>query len=241
MAELYIRPRTNFYKNEQIIDVGTGPNQEYSIVLYYETPGWIAFDFATQIAHNAVGELADARFEFYVDQVKRFQARGPYAFPRVYIYVDKGEHVFTWMNNSEFGAEDWSKIRAINGTAFELMHDFVAIDQETPPKTLQKIQAMETLNGYNRYQQGAPGGVEIDFTLTFAPKRQPGEDGKLLSAYDHYANFFDRYPNFYILKYNYGLFGGVIIDAPPSNKGPLTFVDCTLHSPMKTKNDLEVW
>lgn len=241
MAELYTRPRTNFYKNEEIQDVGTGPDKEMSIVLYYETPGWIAFDFATQIAHNAVGELTDARFEFYVDQVKRFQARGPYTFTRVYIYVDKGEHVFTWQNNGDFGAEDWSKVRAINGTAFELVHDFVAIDRESPPKALQKINPMETLNGYNRYQQGSPGGVEIDFQLTFAPKREPGEHGQVLSAYDHFANFMDKFPNFYILKYNYGLFGGAILQPTPANKGPLTFLECTLHSPMKSKNDLEVW
>lgn len=239
MAELYVRPRENFFAQIPIVDIGSGPNQSYSLTLNYETPGWIAFDFATQIAHNEEGELTDAKFEFYVDGIMRFSARGPYAFPRVYIYVDKGEHKFEWKNNDKFGVNDWSKIRHINGTEFVLVEDFVGIDRETPPQTLQKINPMDTLNGFNRYQQGAPGGVEINFTLTFAPKKD--ENGNLLSAYEHYANFMDNYPNFYILKYNYGLFGGAILDPQASNKGPLTFLDCLFHSPMKSMKDVEVW
>lgn len=239
MAELYRRPRQNFFSQAAIIDIGSGPNKSYSLTLNYRSPGWIAFDFATQINHTTLGNLADGRFEFYVDGILRFSARGPYAFPRVYIYVDQGEHVFEWRNNADFEATDWSKVREINGTEFELVEDFMAVDQETPPQTLQKINPMETLNGYNRYQQGSPGGVEINFTLTFAPKKDA--NGELLSAYDHYANFMDLYPNFYILKYNYGMFGGAIIDPQVSNKGPLTFLDCLFHSPMKSKKDVEVW
>lgn len=240
MAELFIRPRVNFFIQEPVISIGSGPGKLYRVKLEYETPGWIAFDFAANIAHNAVGEVTQALFEFFVDDVKRFEARGSYAFPRVYIYVDAGKHTFEWRNNEHFGADDWSKVRYINGTAFEKVEDFSGIDQETPPQTLQKINPMQTLNGFSRYQQGAPGGTEINFTLTFAPKRL-SEEGEVISAYEHYANFFDRFPNFYMLRYNYGLFGGAILDPQVSNKGPLTFVDCLFHSPMKTKNDVEVW
>lgn len=243
MAELYIRPRENFFIQHAVVDVGTGPNKSYTLTLNYDTPGWIAFDFATQIAHNKEGELTRARFEFFVNGVKRFTARGPYAFPRVYTYVDAGENVFEWKNNEHFGSSDWSKLRYINGTAFEPMSEFAGIDQETPPQTLQSIEAIPTLNGFNRYQQGSPGGVEINFQLTFAPKREQDENGEwhMVSAYDNYAKFFDRFPNFYILRYNYGLFGGTIVDPQVTNQGPLTFVDCLFHSPMKTKNDVEVW
>lgn len=234
LPKLYKR-ETNFYTDVKTIEIGSGPNQSYQLSLSYETPGWIAFDFAADVADYPDGVMAEGRVDFYVDGVHRFRARGSYTFTRIYVYVDKGLHHFEWKTNEDFQASDKAWLRRINGTAFTPVENFAVIQQATPPRRLNELNRHSIINGYDRFQQTGPGGVEIEMMMTFVPGSELQQDGtiKKYSSGDRYMEFISDFPNFYMLEYNYGLYGGTIMDPEPFNEGPLTHVDMLFHSPQK--------
>lgn len=243
LAKLYRREH-NFYNDTSVTELGKGPNQSYELVLDFENPGWIAFDFAADVADHKDGVMAEGRLDLYVNDTHRFRARGSYTFTRIYVYVDRGKNHFKWETNEDYQSGDEAWLRRINGTSFEPVDEFAVIEHAQPPRRLNEISRHSIVNGYDRFQQSGPGGVEIDLMLTFAPKHVvrevENEDGEkeeevvFKSSIELYNEFMADFPNFFVLEYNYGIYGGMIIDPQPSNVALLQHVDCVLHSPQRT-------
>lgn len=216
----------NFYSSgESVFDLGFGPNKIYRLRLKFKTPGWLAFDFATDVAHTDKGEVSLGKFRLYVDDVLRFEVRGSYTWTRAYIFVDTGDHLFEWRTDENFIAdkEDRALLRFLMGTAFVKVDVIDAIELATPPKPIQELRRFETLDGYDRFQQGGFGGAEIEFRMIFAPK-----DG--VRAAEKFAKFEAKYIDFYILRYSSGLYGGTLTKLEPSNKGPLILAETRLNT-----------
>ena len=222
---LYRRPKRNFLPTETaVIELPKGPNRSYTRTITYATPGWIAFDFAAAVAHTTDGQVGLGKFQLYVDGILRFEVRGAYTFTRAYVYVDSGQHTFEWKTDANYQANDQAFIRHLTGTAFEEVTGIGAIELASPPSPVQELRRFATLDGYDRYQQTGSGGAEITCRLTFVPK-----DGK--NAQQHYSEFIAEYINFYILRYNFGLYGGALTgDTKPVNKGPLVLAPVTLNT-----------
>lgn len=242
LPRLYVR-RHNFYTDITLRLLGSGPNQSYEITVEYENPGWIAFDFAADVEDSPDGSMAEGRVDFYVNNIHRFRARGSYTFTRIYVYVDRGKNKFKWVTNEDFQSADRAWLRRIDATHFEEAKDFSVIQEATPPRPLNEINRHAIINGYDRFQQSGPGGVEIEMTMTFVPTMKKNENDELISysGAENYMNFIGDFPNFYVLEYNYGLYGGTLMDPEPANQGPLTHVNMLFHSPQRVsaKSDKE--
>lgn len=238
LPELFIRG-SNFYEDRPARWIGKGPLKSYSITLEYDNPGWISFDFAADVPAESSGAIPPSTFTFYVNDKLRFKARGSYTYERVYIYVDKGKNTFLWINDKNYRDSDQSFIRMVFATEFVPIENYAIIEQASPPKPLNEISRFSIINGRDRFQQSGPKGIEIDMIVTFAPTK--GEDGSITSGQENYMNFIQTFPNFYMIKYNYGLFGGTLMDPQPSSNGPITFADILFHSPQRTKEDTIVW
>lgn len=235
LPKLYVR-KDNFYTDTAVRLLGSGPGKTYELTLDYENPGWIAFDFAAEVEDYPDGQMAEGRVDFYVNGAHRFRARGSYTFTRIYVYVNRGENKFKWITNADFKATDKAWLRRINGTSFVPVENFAVIQEATPPRRLNEINRHAIINGYDRFQQSGPIGVEIEMVMTFVPTFNLDNDNKKVttSGGERYMDFIDDFPNFYVLEYNYGLFGGTLMDPEPSNEGPLTHVNLSFHSPQRT-------
>lgn len=224
-ATLYRRPDKNFFSEPEERKYPAGPNQIYGMRLVFETPGWIAFDFAANVAHTDDGQVALGKFQLFIDGVLRWEARGSYTWTRVYVYVDAGSQLFRWETDENYKAEkeDRAFLRYINATAFEKVEEIAAIELAKPPKHVQQLTRFATLDGFDRYQQIGTKSAHIKARLIFAPG-----DGE--TANEKYARFSDKYINFYIIRYSSGLYGGALIEVDPETKGPLILADVTLDT-----------
>lgn len=221
---LYRRPKRNFLPTEPaVIRLAKGANKTHTRSVTFPSPGWLAFDFAASVAHTLDGQVALGKFQLYVDGILRWEVRGAYTFTRAYVFVDEGSHTFEWKTNDEYKSDDQAMLRNITGTAFDKV-DVGAIEKASPPNPIQELTRFAVIDGYDRYQQTGSGGAEITFTLTFVPK-----NGK--SAQEHYDEFAAEYINFYILRYNFGLYGGALTgQLKAENNGPLVHAPCTLNT-----------
>ncbi|MGM7634158.1 hypothetical protein [Bacillus sp. Hm123] len=218
MAKLY-RRGTNFYTQSGSILVGSGPNQSYRIKQTFERPGWVAFDFLTNVAFTEETEIGMGHFIVEVNGVERFSARASYTWTRHYIFVDEGENIITFKTDGNYTNGDTAYIKHTVCTVFHEQSYIGGIGSITPPKPLQEIQNFNILDGYTRYQRTGPAGSLIEFEV-------------VLTNTVAFNEFMSDIDNFTIIKYSAGVFGGVIIpqDTEPIRKGPLYIVKCKLHS-----------
>ncbi|OLN21704.1 hypothetical protein BTO30_13455 [Domibacillus antri] len=218
MAKLY-RRGTNFYSDTAETVVGTGPNQSYVLTQTFSEPGWVSFDFLTNVAFSSSGELGMGHFIVEVNGIERYRARASYTWTRHYMFVGAGENMIIFRTDSAYQAGDYAKIRNIVLTRFIEQSYIAGIGGITPPKPLQQITNFSILDGYTRYQRTGPVGSQIDFELVFT------------NAAD-YNTFIAEVDNFCILKYSVGVFGGLLIpqDSDSQRKGPLYIVKCKMHS-----------
>ncbi|MED0665703.1 hypothetical protein P4T04_05145 [Bacillus badius] len=218
MAKLY-RRGTNFYSHTGEILVGNGPNQSYVFTKTFSSPGWVSFDFLTNVAFSSSGELGMGHFVVEVNGIERYRARASYTWTRHYMFVDEGENMITFRTDSAYQTGDFAKIKNIVLTRF-VEQDYIAgIGSITPPRPLQEITNFAILDGYTRYQRTGPVGTQIDFELVFTKTAD-------------YNTFMADIDNFCVLKYSAGVFGGILIpqDSDPQRKGPLYIVKCKMHS-----------
>lgn len=218
MAKLY-RRGTNFYTQSGSVLVGPGPNQSYTVRQTFERPGWVAFDFLTNVAFTSYGEIGMGKFVVEINGKARFSARASYTWTRHYIFVDEGENIITFKTDANYQGGDTAYIRHLVCTVFHEQSYIDGIGSITPPKPLQEIQSFNILDGYTRYQRTGPSGSTIEFEV-------------VLTKTQSFNQFMSDIDNFTIIKYSAGVFGGVIIpqDTEPTRKGPLYIVRCRMHS-----------
>lgn len=184
----------------------------------FNNPGWVAFDFMCNVP--ASGELPNKWFEVYIDGVRRFRVRAAWAWSRNWLYVDEGTHTVEFKTVG-YSSSDYAKIRYINLTDFPEVKEPVMIEQTSMPKPLESITTFSILSGWQRYQRTGPKGSELDFTLIFDDMQK-------------WRNFMRNLENFYIIKGDYGVYGGAILpqNVDTVRKGTLILTKCTLHSPL---------
>lgn len=197
-AELFRRPKKNFYKDAKTHTLGKGPHGKYLLFLGFKSPGWIAFDFMTSVEHDTEQTVDKGEFELVIDNKLRFRARGSYTWERQYLFVDAGHHYFEFKTNKAYKDEDEAWVRYINGTEFELVESLAAIGDISPPKPKFTINRFNILNGRDRYQRSGMQGTEI---------KMKG----IIKSPEDYNDFIEELNNFYVLRYSGGLYGGVFI------------------------------
>lgn len=218
LPQLYRRGHTIFNNNAET-SVGIGPGKSLSFEVDFPTPGWIAFDFKTSVANQSSGEIGSGEFLVETSGVLRYRARGPYTWTRQYIFVDAGLQKITFKNSPEYGPSDQSWVRYVVAQAFEHLDYIAGIGNMTPPKPLSEIQVFNTLAGYNSFQRSGPNGSLISFDMIFTKT-------------EDFNRFMAELENFYVLKNDQGVWGGVILpqEVEPQRKGPLYIVRASLHS-----------
>jgi hypothetical protein len=219
LPKLYRRTGQTIFNHSPETSVGIGPGQSLSFEVDFPTPGWWAFDFKTSVANKSSGEIGPGEFLVEISGVLRYRARGPYTWTRHYIFVDAGRKKITFKNGPEYGPDDQSWVRFVTAQAFEYLDYIAAIGNMTPPKPLSEIQVFNTLAGYDRFQRSGPNGSLISFDMVFTKT-------------EDYNRFMAELENFYILRNNQGVWGGVILpqEVEPQRKGPLYIVRAQLHS-----------
>jgi hypothetical protein len=215
LKELY-RRSSNFYSSAAEVTVGSGVSYTWT----FNNPGWIAFDFMCNIPLPSNGELPNKWFEVYVNGVKRFRVRAAWAWSRNWLYVDEGTHVVEFKTVSYSGS-DYAKIRRIDLTDFPRVTDHVMIEATTMPKPLESITTFPILQGWQRYQRTGPKGTRLEFTLIFDDVAK-------------WRNFMAKLENFYVIKGDYGVYGGTILpqDVDSIRKGKLILTKCVMNSPL---------
>lgn len=214
--ELY-RKTSDFYIDPSDHTVGGG----LTFTWEFKNPGWVAFDFMCNIPISNSGLLPNKWFTVEIDGVVRFRVRGPWAWQRNWLYVDSGEHTVKFYTEGYSGS-DYAKIRRINLTDFSLVTQYAMIEATKMPKPLETIQAFNILSGWQRYQRTGQEGSEIEFGLIF-------DDLKKWRA------FMQTLENFYIIKGDYGVYGGTITpqDVDITTKGSLILMKCKMLSPLQ--------
>jgi hypothetical protein len=219
LPKLYRRTEQMIFSQSAEASIGKGPGQSISFEVDFPTPGWWAFDFKTSVANKSSGEIGSGEFLVEISGVLRYRARGPYTWTRHYIFVDAGRKKITFKNGPEYGSNDESWVRFVNAQAFEYLDYIAGIGNMTPPKPLSEIQAFPTLAGYDRFQRSGPNGCRIDFDMVFTNTTD-------------FNSFMADLENFYILRNNQGVWGGVILpqELEVQRKGPLYIVRAALYS-----------
>jgi hypothetical protein len=186
----------------------------------FNNPGWVAFDFMCNIPLPSNGELPNKWFEVYVNGVKRFRVRAAWAWTRNWLYVDEGTHTVEFRTVSYSGS-DYAKIRRINLTDFPKVPEYEMIEATSMPKPMEEIKTFPILYGWQRYQRTGPKGTELTFTLIFDDMAK-------------WRQFMSKLENFYIIKGDYGVYGGTILpqDVDTIQKGGLILAKCRMNSPL---------
>ena len=206
------RRGTNFLNQSAEVTVPTTRTWTFT------NPGWVAFDFMCHTPTD--GNLPKKYFEVYVNGILRFRVRASWAWSRNWLYVDSGTHTVEFKTVG-YTAGDYAKIRHINLTDFPEVKEPIMIEQTTMPKPLETISTFPLLSGWQRYQRTGPKGTELNFTLIFDDMAK-------------WRNFMSTLENFYIIKGDYGVYGGTILpqNVDTTRKGTLILTKCTLHSPL---------
>ena len=196
-------------------------NGSTSFTWTFRNPGWVSFDYLALVPSNAANDLADKYFEVYVNGIRRFRVRGPWAWTRQWIFVDAGTHTVQF-RKVNYGSGDTAKIRRINLTDFPKAEEPHMLEATTMPKPLENISTFPLLMGWQRYQRSGPKGCELEFTLIF-------------QEMEKWQSFMANLENFYIIKGDYGVYGGTILpqDCDTVRKGTLILMKCKMQSPMK--------
>lgn len=224
LPKLYRRGK-NFVNRPAEVMIGQGPNQAQELNIDFPTPGWIAVDIAADVAHTNDGEVPLGIVEIYVDDVLRESLRGSYTWTRLYIYVDAGRRNVVFRTNEYYKPQDRAWLRRINATEFREIKSIDTIYKCPPPNPLRDLKRFPIINGYDRYQQSGPGGADIDMELVISNK-----NGK--SAAENYRDFISGFSNFYILRYQNGLYGGLLIDPDIKWHGPIIQMKVKFTTPM---------
>lgn len=214
--QLYIRD-INFVNEVGEKMIGQGPNQAQEWNVFFQHPGWIAVDLAADVAHTNDGEIPTGILTVHIDDMLVGQMRGSYTWTRYYFYVDAGPHVVVFRTDENYKPKDRAWLRRRNATLFKPVDSIDLITKATPPVTLQETKRFKIINGYDRYQQTGPGGTEIDMEIMFSANNKYSKE-------NNYRTFMREYQNFYILKYRYGLYGGMLVDPTAKHLGPLTIL-----------------
>ena len=212
--QLY-RRAANFGSIQTEVTVGSGVTHTWT----FKNPGWVGFDFMAIVPSNS-GELPDKYFEVYVDGVKRFSVRGAWAWTREYIWVDAGTRTVEF-KTLRYAAGDVAKLRGINVAAFPSVKEYSMIEATSLPKPLEEINSFGVLRGRQRYQRTGPKGSELEFTLIF-------------NNVSKWRTFMSTLENFYVIKGDYGVYGGTILpqDVETTRVGTLVLMKCKLVSPL---------
>lgn len=215
LKELY-RRGSNFLSAQSEVVVTAGKTYTWT----FENPGWIAFDFMANVPPKN-GELGKKYLKVNVGNALRFKAMGGWAWQRYYIFVDAGVHTVKFFTEG-YEAGDSAKIRYINLTDFPKVPEYEMIENTAMPKPLEKITSYDVVQGWQRYQRTGSQGCELSFTLIF-------------TSVDNWQQFMSTLENFYIIKGDYGVYGGTILpqEVESTRTGALIFADCVLRSPMR--------
>lgn len=216
------RRGSDFYVDLSAHTVGAGLTYNWT----FTNPGWIAFDFMCNVPFDTSTdmwgsyELPNKWFYMEVDGVLRFKARAAWAWTRQWIFVEEGEHEVRFYT-SGYDSGDVAQIRRINLTNFPLVQDYLLIESATPPKPMESINTYPILNGWQRYQRTGKRGTELEFVIVF-------------ENIDKWRNFMKTLENFYIIKGDYGTYGGAILpqECDTIRQGKLVFMKCKMQSPM---------
>lgn len=209
------RRKNNFFKDVTEVPVPTtGLSRTWDFV----NPGWVAFDYMC-IVPDVNGELPNKWFEVYIDGVRRHRVRASWAWTREWLYVDAGKHVVEFKPLS-YGAGDSAKVRRIELTNFEKCSEFAMIEAASVPRPMESITTFPIIQGSQRYQRTGTKGTVLEFTLIF-------------ETVEKWRLFMKTLENFYIIKGDYGMYGGTILpqDVEPIRKGPLVLMKCVMNSP----------
>lgn len=214
LKQLY-RRGSNFYSDSSEVKI---TDKTYTFT--FNNPGWIAFDYMCDVALPSNGVIPKKYLKMTVNGTLRFEARASWAWQRHYVYVDEGTHKVRFYTQS-YGSSDTAKVRRIVLTDFPKCHEYSMIESTTMPKPLNSINAFNILQGMQRYQRTGTAGTELEFTLIF-------------DSMSKWRVFMRRLENFYIIKGDYGVYGGVILpqDVDTVRKGNLILTKCKLMSPM---------
>ncbi|MDQ0176730.1 hypothetical protein [Bacillus chungangensis] len=215
--QLY-RRFVNFVDEPEVIEFP----KKHEATYHHVYPGWLAFDFFCNVEMNPDGALPKANLLFKIDGVEKMRWRADWPWTRYYHYVDSGAHTYTFETEG-YKKGDVAKIRHINATEFHLCSEIAMIEQATMPKGLQTVNSIPVLNGYDRYQSSSIRGCEQEFTC-------------IIKETKNWQHFMDKILNYYILKSNEGLYGGIIKtdDVQTIKKGhDLYLVKCTFLSDSK--------
>lgn len=209
------RRGSNFYNAPSEVTV----NGVLTYTFNFTNPGWVAFDFMCNIPSSS-GELPNKWFEVYINGVKRARVRAAWAWTRNWIYVDEGAAKVEFKTVS-YVAGDYAKIRRINLTDFPEVKEHIMIEATTMPKPMASVSTFPILQGSQRYQRGGAKGSVLEFTLIFDDVAQ-------------WRKFMATLENFYIIKGDYGVYGGTILpqDIDTTRTGTLILTKCVMNSPL---------
>lgn len=213
--KMLYRRAANFVSIQADQVVGSGISYTWTFI----NPGWVAFDFMANVPSSS-GELPLKYFEVYVDGVKRFSVRAAWAWTRQEVWVDAGTHTVEFRTKDYTGG-DIAKVRGINCAAFPFVREHDLIEATTMPKPLTAINTFSVVKGNQRYQRVGSSGCEVEFTLIFKDIKK-------------WRQFMMTLENFYVIKGDYGVYGGTILpqDVDTTRKGTLVLMKCKLISPL---------
>lgn len=212
----------NFYDATTENTIGSGA--DYVLTLTYANPGWVAFDFMSEVAPKDVESRSlnmQAKFQVYVDDLLRFETPAGWAWNRQYIWVREGENEFRFAT-SGYKVGDYAKIKNIVATSYQFIDYSEAIEQATMPKPLETVQSYKVLNGFQRYQATGIAGCELDFVIVFKGAKS-------------WQKFMAELANFYIIASDIGVYGGTILtqDVDSIRSGDLILTKCKLVSDLR--------
>jgi hypothetical protein len=215
IKELY-RRGADFYTSASEVNVTGGVTYTWT----FNNPGWVAFDFMCNIPLPSNGELPDKWFKVTVDGVLRFKVRGGWTWTRYWLFVDAGTHNVRFYTE-DYSGSDYAKIRRINCTDFPKVSEYVMLESTSMPKPIESINVFPILQGWQRYQRSGPKGTELEFIIVFDDIQK-------------WRTFMSKLQNHYIVKGDYGVYGGVILpqETDTVRKGNLILMKCKFNSPM---------
>jgi hypothetical protein len=212
--ELYRRVSSALVDIQDEQNVTSGKTYNWTI----SRPGYISFDYMCDVPLPSNLQIPDAWFEVWINDKKRFEVRGAWAWNRAFIFVDSGE---TKVEFKTVGFGGVATIRNLLVRQFLRVTDFDQIESSVPPKPVEQITSYQLLQGYQRYQRTGPRGCEIEFTLVFTDIAK-------------WRAFMDKSDEVFIIKGDVGTYGGVIMpqDLDTVAVGPIFLTKVKISSPL---------
>ncbi|MHA4243582.1 hypothetical protein [Bacillus paranthracis] len=192
-----------------------------SFTINFGTPGTYTFSFTTNVPINGNGDLPKKYFVVKVNGIERFRARGAYAWESHTIFVDEGPQKITFQLEGFSGGDScWMRDTYYN--PYLEMKTIDMIEQTKFPKNLDSLKTMNAIQGYPRWQSTGNKGCEVEFTLLFSNMK-------------NWRDFMAHLYNPFIIKGDYGVYGGIITpnEVDTLRKGTLIISKCKLTSPSR--------